>query len=459
MEEHDLRYLAERYQGEAPRYTSYPTARELTSDFGIEQWRAALAETVAFDAAPSFAAYVHLPFCQTLCYFCACNKVISRDGNRVDAYLDALEREAGAYRDLLPAIPLEQLHWGGGTPNYLTAAQLERVYRICEATFPHRLENAELSVEIDPRTIQDEQLELVARLGFNRLSLGVQDFDDTVQRAVNRVQPFELVEGIVERARALGFKGINFDLIYGLPEQTPASFDRTLEQVLRLRPDRLALYGYAHVPWANKVQRALERFTIPQPEDRLRLLTKALQVFRDAGYLSIGLDHFALPTDSLAQAHRAGTLHRNFMGYTTQQSSMVLALGMSAISQLPGALAQNERALEDYIEATERTGLAIVRGVRRSEEDRLRAAIIEQLLCYGRIDFAEFKAAWGKDCAKYFARELQALHALEADALLEIDDSHLSVTERGMPFLRQVATVFDSYLTKQEGTKAFSQAV
>lgn len=455
-----------KYSVAGPRYTSYPTAVEFTSDFTADDWRRLLIEEFSSaDAASGLSLYMHLPFCRTLCYFCACNKVISQDRSVVAPYIKALEGELNLYSELFErsAITLpesDQLHWGGGTPNYLLPEELAAVFNAAVSRFP-LAKDADVSIEVDPRTTFEEQVETLAELGFNRISLGVQDFDSKVQEAINRIQSFECTEQVINWARAAGFGGVNVDLIYGLPLQTTGGFGRTIEQVIAIKPERIALYGYAHVTWKTKVQRALERAPLPTPAERIELFLCALERLTAAGYVHIGMDHFALPSDGLSRSLAAGTLNRNFMGYSTNRGSKIFGFGASSISTLDCAFAQNIKDIPAYQQRIEQGVWPLERGLLRSREDRLRGDVIQELMCRGVLDLERLGREWGINPIEYFADALPALGDLAADGLVRLGGGEIRVTALGRYFQRNIAMSFDAYLQRHRAEKksVFSQAV
>jgi len=450
-----------RYTTEGPRYTSYPTAPAWKESYGPESFREELARPDV-DPDDGLSLYVHVPFCRSLCHFCACNKVITRDPRRVVAYLDAIEREIEAVREAV-AVPrsASQQHWGGGTPTYLTPEQIRRLFRRVADAFPMR-PGAEISIEVDPRVTGAEHVSALAECGFNRISMGVQDFEPRVQEAIHRIQPVEETALLVERARAAGFLSVGFDLIYGLPYQTEESFGRTLERVIEIGPDRIALYSYAHVTWVARQQRGFERKDLPGPSTKVRILLAAIRRFLESGYLFIGLDHFARPEDELARALRERSLRRNFMGHTTQAGVDLLGFGPSAISELRGAYAQNQRDLAEWRRAVEERGLATMRGHSLSADDLERRWLIGRLICHGELRAADFEARFGRPFAGRYARELEALAGAVRDGLVERDaDASLRVTPLGRLFVRNLAMVFDAYLALQQraGRPLFSKTV
>jgi oxygen-independent coproporphyrinogen-3 oxidase len=460
----DWGFVAEilpRYSGEGPRYTSYPTAPVWQESYGPEQLRAELARE---DASPSdgLALYVHVPFCESLCHFCACNKVITRKREPAVRFLEAVDREIATVREALrvPRAATQQ-HWGGGTPTFLSPEQLVRLHRSVTQAFPMR-PGAEVSLEVDPRVTTREQVAALAECGFNRISMGVQDFDPRVQQAIHREQSVEQTARLVEWSRAAGFESVNFDLIYGLPYQTEASFAETLERVLEIAPDRLALYSYAHVTWLAKQQRGFEKHDLPDPSSKLRIFLSALRRFLEAGYRYIGLDHFAKPEDELSRALADRTLRRNFMGHTTQAGTLLLGFGPSAISELHGGYAQSFRELERWQEAALAGRLATLRGHIFSADDLERRWIIGRIFCHGELRAAEFAAEFGSAFGQRYARELAALAPAIADGLLTREpDASLTLTPLGRLLVRNVAMVFDAYLPEQQrsGRPIFSRTV
>ena len=456
------RDILARLDKNGPRYTSYPTADRYHDGFGQAQYTQALkrrAQDAAATGPRPLSLYVHIPFCESLCYYCACNKVITRHKERAARYLDALEREMALHARLIGhAEPVSQLHFGGGTPTFLSDAELDRLMVALRSHF-RLLPDAEVSIEVDPRTATAQRLAHLARLGFNRLSLGVQDFDPAVQRAVHRVQSYDSVRDLVASARAAGFASVNMDLIYGLPLQTLASFARTLEQVCGLRPDRIALYGYAHLPQRFKPQRRILPAELPDGETRVGLLGLAIGRFLDAGYDYIGMDHFALHDDTLAQARRAGRLHRNFQGYSTQPDCDLIALGVSAIGRVGATYSQNAKGLDDYYAHIESGRFAVERGLELDADDLLRRDVIMAIMCQGGLDFRAVEQAHGIAFEQYFATELQGLRDLAAMDLVHLVPGGLRVTDMGWYFVRAVAMVFDRHLRERSTQAQYSRIV
>ncbi|OWQ91554.1 oxygen-independent coproporphyrinogen III oxidase [Roseateles aquatilis] len=439
--------LLRRFDVAGPRYTSYPTADRFHEGVDGDRHGQALALRAFGPAATQPASvYVHIPFCESVCYYCACNKVVTRHHERAAEYLDALEIEMERVRERLGERPaVSQLHLGGGTPTFLSDRELARLTALLHRHF-QVAENAEISIEVDPRTIDMTRLRHLRMLGFNRLSYGVQDVDPDVQRAVHREQSVESIAALMDAARELGFRSINVDLIYGLPLQTPASFARTIEQVAALRPDRVALYGYAHLPHRFKPQRRIEASALPAAGDKLRMLSGAIAGFLSRGYSYIGMDHFALADDPLAVAKREGRLHRNFQGYSTQPDCDLIALGVSAISKVGAHFAQNAKTLPDYYAALREGRLPVERGLALNQDDLVRRDVIMALMCQGRLAFEPIERSHGISVPDYFGPELARLRRMEADGLVTVEPGAVQVTPMGWFFVRAVAMAFDRYL-------------
>jgi oxygen-independent coproporphyrinogen-3 oxidase len=435
-----------RYNRPGPRYTSYPTAPVWQDDFGPADLEEVYTQAAAADTPVSL--YMHLPFCESLCLFCACNVVITKDHSAAPPYLTTLKREiehVAAHVDR--SRPVVQFHWGGGTPTYLTPAQMEDLFGFAAERFSFA-RDAEIGIEVDPRVTSVRHLEALRRLGFNRLSLGIQDFDPEVQQAIHRVQPLEMTADLIAQARALGFGSLNVDLIYGLPYQTAQRFAHTVDEVLTLAPDRVAMFSYAHVPWLRKQQGALGSH-LPEGLEKFRIFCTGLESFVSAGYQYIGMDHFARPDDELAVAQRDRTLHRNFQGYTTKGGADLYGMGVSAISGIGAAYAQNHRDIAGYTEAVERRGIATMRGYRLSPDDVLRRAVINRLLCHGVIRKDEIAGEFGIEFDSYFAAETAALAPFVEDGLVTVTAGEIQATLLGRIFIRNVAMLFDPYLEKQ----------
>ncbi len=436
--------LLEKYSKPGPRYTSYPTAPYITESFGEKEWRAELAQSQA--SGRDLSLYVHIPFCDTLCYYCGCNMVATRDYTKACHYLDYLLREIDAVAALIgPERIVRQLHWGGGTPTYLKPADIARLAAHLRARFRFA-PDVEAGCEVDPRDLTSEHVSALKAAGFNRLSLGVQDLDDAVQNAVNRVQPEPVIRDALGWMRAAGFTSINVDLMVGLPKQSVQSFARTLERVIDMAPDRLAVFGYAHVPWLKKHQKLINESDLPDFGARVGLQMLVHDKLAAAGYVYIGMDHFAKPDDELVKAQRDKTLHRNFQGYTTHKDCDIIAFGASAISQTDTVYAQNAKRLAEYQGRIEEGRLPIERGLRITRDDRIRRDAITRIMCDLTLDRAAFAAHWGIDFDVYFHQALHALQSLEQDGLVHVSDTRIVVTELGRIFLRNVAMCFDAYL-------------
>lgn len=450
--------LIRRYGRAGPRYTSYPAATEWTKGFEESELMEALERANA--SSEPLSVYVHVPFCPEMCRFCGCNVIATRDRKRGDDYLSTLEQEAALWAARLPnRRALGQLHIGGGTPTFLRPDQLQRLFDILTRHFTPT-PDAELALEIDPAITTAEQLQLLGSLGFRRLSMGVQDLDPQVQKAINRIQTDEETEQALKDARAAGFTGVNMDLIYGLPYQTAESFARTIERVIRMNPDRLALFGYAHVPWLKPNQRLLPEAALPQATERLRIFLTASHMLEEAGYRQIGLDHFARKDDALAVAQRDGTLTRNFQGYAVAAARDTVALGVSAISDIGGAFAQNSHRLSAWTGAIGEGRLPVERGLVRTPDDELRAAAIRRLMCLLRFDVAPLAAEFGEAARELYDEVRPSLQSLADDGLVEIRPGGFDVTLMGRLFLRNVAMCFDAYLTRAAPAKpVFSQTV
>ncbi|MCP4036916.1 MAG: oxygen-independent coproporphyrinogen III oxidase [bacterium] len=456
-----LEALLPRYDLAGPRYTSYPTVPVWRESYGPEQFAEALGRT-ATDSSAGLALYVHIPFCRELCHYCACNRVITRKEELPSRYLATLALEIAAVRDHLPGkATAEQIHLGGGTPTHLHPEQLEELMDLLDEAFA-RGKNAELSIEVDPRTTTEAHIDTLRRYGYQRISLGVQDFDAKVQQAIHRHQPLAQVAQLTTCAREAGFESVNFDLIYGLPFQTVESFDRTLDHVFTLAPERVALYSYAHVTWIAKQQRGFERHDLPSADLKLQIMLRAMRRFLDEGYVHIGMDHFAKRDDALAAAARTGELHRNFMGYTTKVCGDLIGFGPSAISECAGEYAQSFRGLDEWEHAVAGHGLATFRGHAMSEEDMRRGWVIGQIMCAGRVSAAAYRERFDREFAGDFAHELDATKGFVEDGLaLRDTDGSLSTTPTGGLLLRNLAMCFDAYLPGQReaGTPIFSKTV
>ncbi|HVK50883.1 MAG TPA: oxygen-independent coproporphyrinogen III oxidase [Pseudoxanthomonas sp.] len=455
--------LLRRYDKPGPRYTSYPTAPQFSSQFGEAEFRQAAADTNGDPIPRPLSVYVHVPFCRSPCFYCGCNRIITREKARGDAYLTRLYREVAMVSQLFDRDrEMHQLHLGGGTPNFLEAEQIAEVVDVARRHFNFaRADQLDCSIELDPRFVSPDDIAVLARAGFNRTSLGVQDFDPLVQEAVNRIQSVEETLAIINACRAHGMRSVNVDLIYGLPKQNLAGFSRTLDITLEARPDRLAVYSYAHLPNLFRPQQRIHAEDLPNAEQKLALLQCAIERLGEAGYVYIGMDHFALPSDELAIAQANGTLHRNFMGYTTHAESDLVGLGVSAISHVGASFSQNPREIDAWEECIDSGRLPVWRGMRMDEDDVLRADVIQQLMCHGRIDCERIERRHLIDFDQYFADALVRLLPLQADGLVEVRPKSIVATSRGRMLLRIIAMAFDRYLPPASDAAAtrFSRTV
>ena len=453
--------LIQTFDVSGPRYTSYPTADRFVDAFGMEDFVVAIEQRnagIARRSAP-LSLYVHIPFCESLCYYCACNKIVTKHHERAKPYLAYLEREIEILIDYLGAgKAVSQLHLGGGTPTFLSDDELTHLMQVLRQNFDFA-PTGEYAIEIDPRTVDTKRLEKLAALGFNRLSFGVQDFDNNVQQAVHRVQAFEQVRALMADARRIGFKSQNVDLIYGLPLQTTQSFARTLAQVIELQPDRIALYAYAHLPERFKPQRRIDTALLPLAATKISMHSQSIAQLMAAGYDYIGLDHFALHNDSLSEAKRQGRLHRNFQGYSTQSDCDLISLGVSAIGKMGSTYSQNAKTLEDYYDALDHGRLPIVKGLSLGRDDVLRRAVIMGIMCQGWLDFSAIEEAYLIDFDSYFANELDQLRSLQTNGMVGLTPTSLTVTELGWFFVRGIAMVFDRYLQTDKTRASFSKII
>ena len=453
--------LIRRFDVSGPRYTSYPTADRFVEAFSAEDYIQALKLRRAGGVAMTLplSLYVHIPFCESLCYYCACNKIITKHHDRAGPYLRYLSREVDLHTEQLGVgQTVTQLHLGGGSPTFLTDDELRELMAMLRRNFTFT-PGGEYSIEVDPRTIDASRLDTLAQLGFNRLSFGIQDFDPDVQRSVHRVQPAEQVFALVAAARERGFESINADLIYGLPLQSPESFDRTLAQVVELRPERIALYAYAHLPERFKPQRRIPTVEIPSGAAKVAMLARSMAAFIGAGYVYVGMDHFALPTDSLAIAKRQGRLHRNFQGYSTQPDCDLIGLGVSSIGRIGATYSQNAKTLEEYYDYLDQGRFPVVRGLALTRDDLLRRAVIMAIMCQGQVLFESIELAHLVEFRKYFAPEMEALQKLADQGMVTVDETGIQVTEMGWFFVRAVAMVFDRYLQTDRTRARFSKII
>ena len=455
-----LSELLVKYNQPGPRYTSYPTVPAWTETVGSSDYETSLKNLSTEDP---LSLYFHIPFCEKLCHFCGCLKVITQNRSKSAEYIKVLLKELDQVAKLIPAQTrtVSQLHFGGGTPNFLQPEELTQVMTSIRQHFK-LLPDGEVAIEMHPRTSTRAFCDNLKTQGFNRISLGVQDFDPKVQQLINRFQDYEMTAEMISYLRSIGFDAFNFDLIYGLPGQCMNTWKKTLQQVLELRPDRLAVYSYAHVPWKAPVQRSFKDSDLPSPELKLELFEVAYKTFTQQGYRLIGMDHFALETDELSLAAQNGSLHRNFMGYSTRASSQQIGVGMSAISYISGNYFQNHKTLKEYYGSLEKGSLATFRGFLLNRDDHIRRAVITQIMCNGSVNYTAFKQQWGIDFLSYFNDEHKRLESFIQDELLVSDAEGIRVIDHGFLFLRNIAMTFDTYLddirTKAE-TPVFSKTV
>jgi oxygen-independent coproporphyrinogen-3 oxidase len=451
--------LIRRFDTSGPRYTSYPTADRFSAEFNTQSYVKHL-EQRAKDATknPPLSIYVHLPFCESLCYFCGCNKIITKDHGRSAEYLRYLAKEMALVAARIgDDRRTAQLHFGGGTPTFLNTTELRDLMQMVRNNF-NFLPDAELGIEIDPRTVSDDTMSTLADYGFNRTSFGVQDFDPAVQQSVNRIQPFEMVEKAVTASRKAGFLSVNADLIYGLPKQSLTSFDRTLDGVIRLSPDRIALYNYAHLPHRFKAQRQIVESELPSADDRLQIFLLSMRRLLDAGYVYIGLDHFSKPDDELNKARLNKSLHRNFQGYTTRADCDLIGFGVSAIGKVGNSYSQSVHTVNAYYQRLDADELPIEKGFELSEDDVLRRQVIMELMCSGPVDFAAINRTYGIDFRTYFTNELALLQQYEDAGLIKVDATGIQVSAKGRMFVRAIGMVFDKYL-KNPTTSTYSKLI
>ena len=451
--------MLRRLERSGPRYTSYPTADRFVEAFGPEAYRTWATKRNIGGIIRPLSLYVHLPFCSSPCFYCACNKVITRDRSKAANYLRYLIREIALQGELFVSDPdVVQLHWGGGTPTYFENDELRQLMAAIRGHFRPAAES-ENSVEIDPRTANEETMAVLAELGFNRASVGVQDFDPTVQKAVNRLQTREETLRVINAARCEGFKSINIDLIYGLPHQSVESFNSTLESVIAMEPDRVSIYSYAHLPDRFTAQRRINEAKLPDAVTKLRLLGLAIKCMTEAGYVYIGMDHFAKPQDELAQAQREGRLHRNFQGYSTHGNCDMVGLGVSAIGSIGPTYSQNFKSLKEYYDCLDRRQLPIMRGIELTADDLVRRAVIQTLMCHCELSKDAIERAHLVEFDRYFAPELEELKDLEPQGLLALDERWINVTQRGRFAIRDICTVFDKYLRTDREHRRYSKLI
>ncbi|MBD3612853.1 MAG: oxygen-independent coproporphyrinogen III oxidase [Hydrogenovibrio crunogenus] len=450
--------LIKRYNQSGPRYTSYPTAVQFDETFGVADYQAAAERSNASDR--NLSLYFHIPFCDTVCFFCACNKVWTRDRSKTTPYLARLYQEVEMQAKLFDSNrKVDQLHWGGGTPTFINMDEMRELMAVTRKHFNlHDDDSGEYSIEIDPREANKESVKLLRELGFNRMSLGVQDFDPNVQKAVNRIQTEAQTFEVLEGAREAGFMSVNVDLIYGLPHQTESGFMATLDKVLEVAPDRFSIFNYAHMPSMFPTQKKMNEADMPSPDEKLAILHATTNRLLEAGYVYIGMDHFAKPDDELAVAQRNETLYRNFQGYSTHAECDLIGMGATSISLINNTYAQNHKSLNDYYQAIDAGHLAVFRGVELTEDDELRRDVITRLISHFHLNFASVEAQWGIVFKEYFEQEMNALVPMIEDGLIELSDSDLYVTAAGRLLIRNICMAFDAYL-KQGTQNRFSKVI
>ncbi|MDH2925226.1 oxygen-independent coproporphyrinogen-3 oxidase [Nicoletella semolina] len=447
-------HLIQKYNQSGPRYTSYPTALEFSESYNNDDFKAAAAK---YPDKP-LSLYVHIPFCHKLCYFCACNKIITRHHHKVDIYLDYLEKEIKYRSELFKNRQVTQIHWGGGTPTYLDEEQSLRLMAMLRKHFNVN-DDAEISIEMDPREIELNMLDHLREIGFNRMSMGIQDFNKEVQRLVNREQDEEFIFALMQRAKQLGFTSTNIDLIYGLPKQTVESFLFTLEKVVELNPDRMSVFNYAHLPSRFAAQIKIRDEMLPVPETKLGILQKTIEMLEKSGYKFIGMDHFAKPSDELAIAQSKGELHRNFQGYTTQEDADLLGMGVSAISLLGDSYAQNHKELKHYYAEVEMRGIALHKGLSMTKDDCIRRDVIKALICNFKLEYDRLEQLYNIEFKTYFAEDLRLLMPLAEDGLVLLSDFAITVSPKGRLLIRNICMCFDIYSRQQARRQQFSRII
>lgn len=446
--------MIEKYNYSGPRYTSYPTALEFNENFREED----LLRAIDNSQSKTLSLYVHIPFCAKLCYYCGCNKIVTRHSDKADQYISYLAKEIANRAPLFSQYKVTQMHWGGGTPTFLNVEQIIQLSQLLKDHFNFSKEG-EFSIEIDPREIELSMLDTLKQVGFNRLSIGVQDFNPKVQQAVNREQDEQFIYDLVAKAKALGFVSTNLDLIYGLPHQTPESFAQTIDKIITLSPDRLSVFNYAHLPTRFAAQRKIKDEDLPSAQQKLAMLQQTIDSLTHAGYQYIGMDHFAKPDDELAKLQNAGKLHRNFQGYTTQAESDLLGLGVSSISMIGNCYAQNQKDLRPYYAAIEQQGNALWKGCSLTEDDLIRRAVIKQLICHFQLDMKQIEQEFDLDFVSYFAEDLQLLQTFINDNLVEIQGSMMKVSPSGRLLIRNICMCFDVYFRQKARQQQFSRVI
>lgn len=455
------RELINRYARTGPRYTSYPTAVQFHDGFNWEHYVHNARETNEDLIPASLSLYFHLPFCSRVCYYCACNKIITNNRSHAGPYLANLFQEIRMQGDLFNKDrQVDQLHWGGGTPTFINHEQMRQLMEVTRQNFTlHDDDSGDYSIEIDPREVQDETINVLREIGFNRLSIGVQDFDSEVQQAVNRIQSPELTGKVMEAARKAGFRSINLDLIYGLPKQTVESFHKTLELIVKYQPDRLAVYHYAHLPHLFKTQKQINEEDLPGPDEKLEIMQDTIKFLYENGYVYIGMDHFAKPEDELAIAQRNGTLHRNFQGYTTHSNCDLIGMGITSISKVGQCYAQNVRTLDEYEQSISHGRVPVMRGLKLDDDDLLRRDVITRLICHFHLNYSEIEEDHYIDFHDYFYNELISLQEMEKHGLIRQENEGITVLPKGRLLIRNICMVFDKYLRSSGGKGTYSKVI
>jgi len=453
--------LIHRYDKTGPRYTSYPTAVQFTEDFGVKDYRSWVHESNNDPLPAPLSLYLHIPFCNTICYYCACNKIVTRDYNKAEAYVQLLKKEINLQAGLFdPDRPVLQMHWGGGTPSYLKDEDIKELLDTIHQNFTLSSDDdGEFAIEVDPRTVDTGRINSLRELGFNRISFGVQDFNPEVQDAINRVHSKEQIISVINAARDARFHSINIDLMYGLPKQTVSSFADTISSTIEASPDRIAVYNYAHLPEMFKPQRRIDELELPSAQDKLDMLQQTINMLQDAGYVYIGMDHFAKQDDDMVKAQENGSLYRNFQGYSTNADCDVIAMGITAIGRIGDNYSQNTRDLEQYEATLARNEIPVFRGLELEPDDLLRKEVINQLMCYFRFDIRKLETKWGVDFRRYFEDEFVHLHEMEKDGLINITEDHIDVLPAGRLLARSVCMEFDRYLQEKQVQQRFSKVI
>lgn len=451
--------LITKFDVSGPRYTSYPTADRFVEAFDEQDYQQAITHRQIVQQSAPVSMYVHIPFCDSLCFFCACNKIVTKHHERSQTYLAYLKKEIRLHLLLLgKKTKLSQLHLGGGSPTFFNDAELAELVTHLKEHFDFT-EDGEYSIEVDPRTVDKARIKALSEMGFNRISFGVQDFNADVQQAVHRIQPTDQVFALVDAARQYQFKSVNVDLIYGLPKQTIASFNTTLDQIIALKPDRIALYAYAHLPERFKPQRRILKEDLPAGDTKITMLSNAIQTLLNAGYVYIGMDHFALPDDALAVAKRQGRLHRNFQGYSTQSDCDLISLGVSAIGKIGATYSQNTKSIDEYYDLLDQGYFPVVRGLALNADDLVRRAVIMALMCQGQVDFEAIELTYMINFKQHFAKELAVLNSAEFSEMVIIDSQGIQVTDIGWFFVRAIGMEFDRYLQSDKNRAKFSKII